>query len=96
MNTRRNVSCDGMPCFSVRKLFSHPSLLWAYSTLGIQRTIFPTLCASNHATDGHDENLEQVVLHFGGAAGIVYLSKCIDEVVEQGEHFDPYGMVPLQ
>jgi hypothetical protein len=29
------------------------------------------------------------VLHFGGAAGIVYLSKCSDEVVEQGEHSDP-------
>ena len=44
---------------------------------------------------GHDENLEQVVLHFVGASGIVYLGKGIDELFEQGGHSDQYGMVPL-
>jgi hypothetical protein len=79
MNTRRNVSCEGMPCFSARKFFSHAALLWAYSALSSQ-----LWSARNHATDGHDHHLKQVVLHFVGTSGIVYLGKWIDEVFEQG------------
>ena len=66
-----------------------------FLTLGIQRNFLPALSASNHSTDGHDENLEQVVLHFVGASGIVSLGKGIDEVFEQGGHSDQDGMVPL-
>jgi hypothetical protein len=42
-----------------------------FLALGIQRNILPALSTSQHSTAGHDENLEQVVLHFGGASGIV-------------------------
>jgi hypothetical protein len=44
---------------------------------------------SNHSADGHDQNLKQVVLHFGCASGIVDLGKGSDEVVEQGGYSDP-------
>ena len=86
MNTRRKVSCEGIPFFNVRKLLSYSSLLLAY---------FPALSTSNHSTDGDNQDLEQVVVHFGGASRIVDLSKGIDEVVEQGGHSDHYGIVTL-
>ena len=61
----------------------------------LQRNVFPTLSTSNHTTDGHDEHLKQVMLHFVVASGGVYLGKCVDELFEQGGHSDPEGMVTL-
>ena len=52
-----------------------------FLTLGILRNVFPALSTSNHSTDGHDENLEQVMLHFVVASGVVDLGKCIDELL---------------
>src|SRR5437879_7594843 len=65
-----------------RQKASQPNFL----TLGIQRNVFPALSASNHSTDGHDQNLYEVMLHFVFASGVVYLGKCIDELFEQGGH----------
>ncbi len=90
MNTRRKVSWEGMPFFNVRKLLNQTSLLLAYSAMSSQFG-----AASNHSTDGHDQNLYQVMLHFVFASGVVYLGKCIDELFEQGGHSDQYGMVTL-
>ena len=79
-----------MPCFNVRKLLSQTSVLLAYNAMSSQ-----LWSASYHSTDGHDQNLEQVMLHFVVASGVVDLGKCIDEVFEQGGHSDQYGMVTL-
>jgi hypothetical protein len=59
-----------------------------FLTLGILRNVFPTLCASNHSTDGYNQNLFQVVLHFIFASGIIYRGKGINELFEQGGHSD--------
>ena len=66
-----------------------------FLALGIQRNVFPTLSASNHSADGHDQNLYQVMLYFVFASRIVYLGKGIDELFEQGDSSDHSGMVTL-
>jgi hypothetical protein len=42
---------------------------------------------------GHEEHLKQVVLHFVGASGIVYLGKDSDEMFEQGGHSDQEELI---
>ena len=90
MNTRRKVSCEGMPCFNVRKLLNHTSLLLAYSAMSSQLSAQAITRAV-----GHDQNLYQVMLYFVFASRIVYLGKGIDELFEQGDSSDHSGMVTL-
>lgn len=90
MNTRRKVSCEGMPCFNVRKLLSHASLLLAYRAISSQLS-----AQAITRTVGHDQNLDQVVRHFVRASGIVYLGKGVEELFEQDDSSNHVGMATL-
>src|SRR5437660_4326568 len=74
-----------------RQEASQPTFL----ALGIQHNVFPALSTGNHSTGGHEQNLEQVVLHFVCASRVVYLRKGIDELFEQDGSSDHNGMATL-
>ncbi len=62
MNTRRNVSCEGMPFGNSRKV-REPSQLAA----AIQRDVVPALSAGDHRAYRNDQDVAQAVLDLAAA-----------------------------
>src|ERR1051326_7355026 len=84
--TKRVIGGDAM--LQCEKASQPPFLI-----LAIVRNVLPTLCASNHSTDGYHQDFRQIMFHFILASGIIYLGKGFDEVFEQGGSSNRDGMV---
>ena len=78
MNTRPNVSCEGMPFASSRKVLSQASFASA-----IQDDVVPAFSARDYRAHRDDQDVDQPVLDLAGAARVFDGAEILRQVLDR-------------